>query len=63
MKAYWDSAALVEASSDIELRKRLRSERGFTRTHALAEIFSVLTGGANLAIRVDADGAAQIVDN
>src|SRR5947209_1528912 len=63
MKAYWDSAALIEASSDIVLRARLRSERGVTRTHALAEIFSVLTGGGNLSIRLDADAAAATVDN
>ena len=62
MKAYWDSSALVEATGDIRLRARLRSERGITRTHSLAEIFSALTGG-NLNIRMDADGAAQVVDN
>jgi predicted nucleic acid-binding protein len=62
MKAYWDSGALVEASSDLLLRSRLRKERGFSRTHALAEIFSALTGG-RLAIRLDADTASEVVDN
>jgi predicted nucleic acid-binding protein len=62
MKAYWDSSALVEAASDFALRTRLRQERGITRTHALAEIFSALTGG-NLAIRLEADAAAEMVDN
>jgi predicted nucleic acid-binding protein len=62
MKAYWDSSALVEAVADIALRTRLRKERGTTRTHALAEIFSALTGG-NLAIRLEADAAAEMVGN
>ena len=62
MKAYWDSSALVEATSELTLRTRLRSERGITRTHALAEVFSALTGG-NLGIRLEADAAARTVDN
>jgi predicted nucleic acid-binding protein len=62
MKAYWDSSALVEAFADQELRTRLRVERGVTRTHALAEIFSALTSG-NLALRVTADVAARMVEN
>jgi predicted nucleic acid-binding protein len=60
MKAYWDSGALVEAASDLLLRRRLRHERGFARTHALAETFSALTGG-RLAIRLDADSACELV--
>jgi hypothetical protein len=56
MKAYWDSSALVEATSDLILRTRLRSDGGITRTHALAEVFSALTGG-NLSIRLEADGS------
>jgi len=62
MKAYWDSSALVEATADLPLRTRLSQERGLTRTHALAEVFSALTGG-NLAIRLEADAAAEMVDN
>ena len=62
MRAYWDSSALVAATSDLTLRRRLRSERGITRSHALAEVFSALTGG-NIAIRLDADAAAATVDN
>ena len=58
MKSYWDSSALVEAASNEDLRDRLKSERGYTRTHTLGEIFSALTGG-NLHIRVDADEAAE----
>jgi predicted nucleic acid-binding protein len=62
MKAYWDSSALVLATADIELRRRLHQERGITRTHALGEVFSTLTGG-NLALRMEADTAAQTVQN
>ncbi len=62
MKDYWDSSALVEASADIALRTRLRTDRGITRTHALAECFSALTAGG-LAVRLDADAAARIVEN
>src|ERR1700720_888399 len=60
MKTYWDSSALVAASANLTLRTRLHTEGGVTRTHALAETFSALTGG-NLALRVDADAAARIV--
>jgi predicted nucleic acid-binding protein len=62
MKAYWDSSALVQASADAQLRTRLRTDRGITRTHALAEIVSALTGG-NLTFRLDADAASEVVDN
>jgi predicted nucleic acid-binding protein len=62
MKAYWDSAALVEASADLALRRRLRKEGGFTRTHALAEVLSALTGG-RLAIRLEADAASKVVES
>ena len=60
MKTYWDSSALVAASANLTLRTRLHTEGGVTRTHALAETFSALTGG-NLALRVDADAAARMV--
>lgn len=60
MRAYWDSSALIEACNSPSLRGRLHEERGLTRTHALAEVFSTLTGG-NLAFRLDADGAARTV--
>jgi predicted nucleic acid-binding protein len=62
MKAYWDSSALVAALSAVNLRARLRTEKGFTRTHALAETFSALTSG-NLALRVQADVAARMVSD
>jgi predicted nucleic acid-binding protein len=62
MKAYWDSSALVEATIDLALRTRLRSERGVTRTHTLAESFSALTAGG-LAVRMEADAAAQTLES
>jgi predicted nucleic acid-binding protein len=62
VKAYWDSSALVQATSDLALRKRLHTERGLTRTHALAETFSALTGG-NLSLRLDADAAVRTLEN
>jgi len=56
-----NSSALVLATSDLGLRRRLHKDRGFTRSHALADVFSALPGG-NLAIRREADAAAQIVE-
>ena len=60
MRAYWDSSAVIEACNSAALRLRLHEERGLTRTHTLAEVFSTLAGG-NLAFRLDADEAAQTV--
>ena|SRR5690348_5205809 len=60
MKAYWDSSALVEATIDPVVRARLSKEKGITRTHALAETFSALTG--NPKMRFDADYAAQTIE-
>jgi predicted nucleic acid-binding protein len=62
MKAYWDSSAVIEACNSPALRARLHRERGLTRTHTLAEVFSTLTGG-NLAFRLGADEAAKAVAN
>jgi hypothetical protein len=60
MSPYWDSSALIEACQSQALRSRLRREGGVTRTHALAELFSTLTGG-HLTFRVGADEAAKTV--
>jgi len=62
MSDYWDSSAVVEACTSPALRARLHRERGLTRTHTLAEVFSTLTGG-NLAFRLGADEAAKTVAN
>lgn len=51
MKAYWDSSALISASGDDDVRDRLTAERGFSRRHALAEMFSALTGKAHLKMK------------
>jgi PIN domain len=60
MRAYWDSSALLETLSDRALEARLAKEGGITRTHALSEVFSALTGG-NLGIRQRANDAAKTV--
>lgn len=62
MKPYWDSSALVEATSDLALRSRVKREQPYTRTHSLAEAFSALTGG-NLGIRMDANDAAATLED
>src|SRR6266542_6442559 len=61
MKAYWDSSALVEATLDSTLRAMLNQEGGLTRTHALAETFSTLTG--NPTLRMDHASAIAAVEN
>src|ERR1051325_6413808 len=60
MKAYWDSSALVETTINPELSSRLRNEKGFTRTHTLAEVFAALTG--NSQIRANASQAAETIE-
>jgi predicted nucleic acid-binding protein len=62
MKDYWDSSAVIEACNNPALRVRLHRERGLTRMHTLAEVFSTLTGG-NLAFHLGADEAARTVAN
>jgi predicted nucleic acid-binding protein len=59
MKAYWDSSALMQSLAEPALQVRLKRERGFTRPHTLAEVFSALTG--NPVIRVDADDASEFI--
>jgi len=60
MKAYWDSSALMEAIKDPVLRTRLRDEKGVTRTHALSETFSTLTG--NPKDRTETGQAVQAIE-
>ncbi len=62
MTAYWDSSAIIAAWISPEIRMRLHRERGVTRTHSLAEVFSAFTGGS-LTIRQDADEAARTIAN
>ena len=60
MKVYWDSSALVAATLDVKVRRRLTASDAVTRTHALAEVFSTLTG-SRLGFRVDADDATEVI--
>ena len=60
MKVYWDSSALVAATMEVEVRQRLLEPDQFSRKHALAEVFSTLTG-SRLGFRVDPADAAEIV--
>lgn len=50
MKSYWDSSALIAATRTLGLRQRLGEEKGFSRKHALAEVFSALTGKPHLRL-------------
>ena len=61
MKTYWDSSALVAAVETPAMQLRLQHERGVTRSHALAEVFSTITG--NPKNRADAQIAAEILAN
>lgn len=62
MSAYWDSSALIEALQVAAARKRLEAEGGITRPHALAEIYSTLTGG-RLGFRCLPDDATRLIDD
>jgi len=59
-RTYWDSSALVEALHDETLRTRMERPGNLTRTHALAEVFSTLTGG-RLGIRYSPAEAAEMI--
>jgi predicted nucleic acid-binding protein len=61
MKAYWDSSALISAVEEPELRARLASQKGFSRRHALAEVFSSLTGKAHLRL-APSEAARLLID-
>lgn len=60
MSVYWDSSALIAATMDVQVRRRLREGGQFSRAHALAEVFSTLTG-SRLGFRVDPADAAKVV--
>ena len=58
---YWDSSALIAAAIDPAIREKLSSSgQPISRTHALAEVFSTVTGG-RLGYRIDADDAAKLL--
>lgn len=60
MTVYWDSSALVAATMDGAVRRRLKQPGQWTRSHAFAEVFSTLTGG-RLGYRIDPADAVEIV--
>ena len=51
MKNYWDSSALIESTVELALRRRLQDEGGFTRPHALSEMFSAFKKAKRLGVR------------
>jgi predicted nucleic acid-binding protein len=59
MKAYWDSSALIETVQDANLYSKLKQEGAFTRTHTLAETFSILSGTTRF--RASANDAAATI--
>ncbi len=59
MSAYWDSSALVAACLDERARVALARERGVTREHGFAEVYSTLTGG-RLGFRSRPEDAALL---
>jgi hypothetical protein len=60
VRVYWDSSALVVATMDSNVRQCLLEPDQFSRPHALAEVFSTLTGG-RLGFRLDATDAASVI--
>jgi hypothetical protein len=60
MRVYWDSSALVVATMDPNVRQHLLKPDQFCRPHALAEVFSTLTGG-RLGFRLNATDAAAVI--
>lgn len=61
MMNYWDSSALIETVYERRLLQRLQQELGVTRTHSLAETFSVLTG--NPESRLNPSDTAKVIGN
>jgi len=60
MTSYWDSSALVAALQSPTVRDALEAEQAVTRSHALAEIFSTMTGG-RLGFRIEADSVCLMI--
>lgn len=65
---YLDSSVLVAAMRSGDLHHEACAELVMaegelaTSSHALMEVFSVLTGGGNSRPRIDADDAAQLIE-
>lgn len=61
-KDYWDSSAVIAATSDLAIRCLLEAPPAkLTRPHTLAEVFSTITGG-RLGFRVDPEDAHIIIN-
>lgn len=60
MKRYWDASALVDALHDSRVENLALEPDQWTRSHALVEAFSALTGG-RLGVRYLADDAAELL--
>ena len=60
MRRYWDTSALVDALHDSRVEQKALEPEQWTRPHALAETFSVLTGG-RLGVRYLPDDAAALI--
>jgi predicted nucleic acid-binding protein len=60
MKRYWDASALVDALHDSRIEQKALEADQWTRPHALAEVFSTLTGG-RLGVQYLADDAAAMI--
>jgi hypothetical protein len=68
MKLYWDTSAVINAAVSPAVMKLLDTEQHFTRAHALAEFFGIMTGrgikwvdasGNNHSLTFDADQTAE----
>jgi predicted nucleic acid-binding protein len=60
VRRYWDSSALVDALEDSRIEALASEEEQFTRSHALAEVFSTITGG-RLGYKYHAEDAAALI--
>ena len=60
MKVYWDTSALILALQDRSVRRQLEKGTSFSRSHALSEVFSIMTGG-RLGFRCDANEVAELI--
>lgn len=60
MKIYWDSSALIAALQSESIRSALEVSESVTRSHALSEVFSTMTGG-RLGFRCDADDVSAMI--
>lgn len=60
MRRYWDASALIDAIHDARIEEMAAETDQWTRPHALAEVFSQLSGG-RLPVKYLADDAAALI--